>query len=141
MIDDYTLYPIICQLWPGSFVWPYCFDLRPAIIFLQWIGPTNYKVLSLLAASYYWNGREIAWSTILLKDSHLFKIIELVINFYFKIFSNSTILNKRKFFSGMMDHHKYIIISPHTPTHLLLIFIFFRHIFIGHANECSKGTN
>ena len=64
-----------------------------------------------------------------------------MIKFYFKIFSNSIILNKWKFFSRMMDHHKYLIISLHTPTHLLLIFILFRHIFIGHANECPKSIN
>ena len=33
-------------------------------------------------------------STILLKNSHLFKIAESVISFYFKKISNSTILNK-----------------------------------------------
>ena len=43
-------------------------------------------------------------STIPLKDSHLFKIVESVISFYFKKFYNSIILNKWESFSGMVDH-------------------------------------
>ena len=51
-------------------------------------------------------------STILLKDSHLFKIIELVISFCFNKISNSTILNKCNFFSAMMDH---VTCPPYEP--------------------------
>ena len=43
-------------------------------------------------------------STIPLKDSHLFKIAESVINFCLKFFSNSAILNKCESFSEMVDH-------------------------------------
>ena len=46
------------------------------------------------------------WSTILLKDSHLFKIVELI--FFLKkkkqkLIINSVILNKWESFSGMVD--------------------------------------
>ena len=43
-------------------------------------------------------------STIPLKDSHLFKIAESVISFCFKKIYNSTILNKCKSFSEMVEH-------------------------------------
>ena len=42
--------------------------------------------------------------TIPLKDHNLFKIAELLINFRLKKFSNSAILNRCEFFSGMVDH-------------------------------------
>ena len=43
------------------------------------------------------SGRPRHLSTILLKNSYLFKIIESVINFYFKFFFNSAILNMWEF--------------------------------------------
>ena len=43
------------------------------------------------------------WSTISLKDSHLFKIVELEIFFKQKLITDSTILNKHKPFSGIVD--------------------------------------
>ena len=44
-------------------------------------------------------------STIPLKDSHLFKIVESVISFCFlKKISNSAILNKCESYSGIVDH-------------------------------------
>ena len=46
-------------------------------------------------------------STIPLKDSHLFKIAELVISFWFKKFSNSAISNRWKSFSEMVDYVTY----------------------------------
>ena len=39
-----------------------------------------------------------------LKDCHLFKIAESLINFRLKKFSNSAILNMCESFSGMVDH-------------------------------------
>ena len=42
--------------------------------------------------------------TIPLKDRHLFKIAESLINFRLKKFSNSAILNRCESFSGMVDH-------------------------------------
>ena len=42
--------------------------------------------------------------TIPLKDHHLFKIVESLINFRLKKFSNSTILNRCESFSRMVDH-------------------------------------
>ena len=57
------------------------------------------------------NGREIirsyggqmTWSTIPLKNSHLFKIAELNIFFKRKLITGSAILNKQKTFSRMVD--------------------------------------
>ena len=46
-------------------------------------------------------------STIPLIDSHLFKIVKLVIIFCLKKFFNSAILNRWKFFNGMVDHITY----------------------------------
>ena len=43
-------------------------------------------------------------STIPLKDSYLFKIVELVISFCLKKISNLAILNMWKSFSEMVDH-------------------------------------
>lgn len=42
--------------------------------------------------------------TISLKDSHLFKIAESVINFCLKKIPNSAILNRWEYFSGIVDH-------------------------------------
>ena len=53
-------------------------------------------------------------SIIPLKDSHLFKIAELVISFYFNFF-NSVILNRCKSFSRMMD---YVTYPPWEPYNL-----------------------
>ena len=39
-----------------------------------------------------------------LKNSHLFKIVDLVISFLLKKFYNLVILNMWKFFSGMVDY-------------------------------------
>ena len=57
------------------------------------------------------------WTTIPLKDSHLFKIVELKIFFLNKkLITDSIILNKWKSFSGMMDKWRRppedFIISP-----------------------------
>ena len=56
------------------------------------------------------------WSTISLKDSHLFKITELEIFFKQKLITDSAILNKWESFSGMMDKWRgppvYCIFSP-----------------------------
>ena len=52
-------------------------------------------------------------STIPLKDSHLLKIVESVISFYFKKFSISTILNRCESFSGMVDHVIYPPCGPY----------------------------
>ena len=58
----------------------------------------------------------MAWSTILLKDSHLFEIADLEKILKQKLITNSAILNKRKSFSGMVDKWhgppKDCIISP-----------------------------
>ena len=51
-----------------------------------------------------YSGGSCHLSTILLKNSHLFKIAKLVISFCFKIFFNSTILNICESLSGMVDH-------------------------------------
>ena len=58
----------------------------------------------------------MVWSTILLKDSHLFEIAELEKFLKQKLITNSAILNKKKSFSGMVDKWhgppKDCIISP-----------------------------
>ena len=46
---------------------------------------------------------QVTWSIILLKDSHLFKIVELKKNFKQKLITDSTILNKWEFFSRIVD--------------------------------------
>ena len=51
-----------------------------------------------------YSGESRHLSTILVKNSHLFKIAKLVISFCFKIFFNSTILNICESLSGMVDH-------------------------------------
>ena len=43
------------------------------------------------------------WSTILLKNSHLFEIIEVEIFFKYNLITDSIILNKKKSFSGMIE--------------------------------------
>ena len=50
------------------------------------------------------HGRSRHLSTISLKNSYLFKIAESVISFCLKKISDSTILNKWKSFSGMVNH-------------------------------------
>ena len=52
-------------------------------------------------------------STILLKDSHLFKIAELVINFYLNFFSKLAILNRYKSFSRMVNHVICLLCRPY----------------------------
>ena len=52
-------------------------------------------------------------STIPLKDSYLFKIVESVISFCLKKFSNSAILNRWESFSGMVDHVTYLPWGPY----------------------------
>ena len=56
------------------------------------------------------------WSIIPLKNFHMFKIVSLEIFFKQKLITNSTTLNKWKFFSGMVDKWrgspKDSIISP-----------------------------
>ena len=51
--------------------------------------------------------------TIPLKDHHLFKIAESLINFRLKKFSNSAILNRCEFFSRMVDHVIYLPYEPY----------------------------
>ena len=50
--------------------------------------------------------RQMTWSTIPLKDSHLFKIAELKKNFKQKLITDSIILNKWESFSRMMDKRR-----------------------------------
>jgi len=45
----------------------------------------------------------VTWSTILLKDFHLFKIAELEFFLKQKLITDLVILNKWEFFSGMVD--------------------------------------
>ena len=45
----------------------------------------------------------MTWSIILLKNSYLFKIVELEIFFIQKLIIDSAILNKLEFFSGIVD--------------------------------------
>ena len=48
-----------------------------------------------------------------LKDHHLFKIAESLINFRLKFFSNSAILNRCESFSGMVDHVTCLSCEPY----------------------------
>jgi len=45
----------------------------------------------------------VTWSIIPLKDSHLFKIVELENSFKLKLITDSVILNKWKYFSRIVD--------------------------------------
>ena len=45
----------------------------------------------------------MSWSTILLKESHPFKIVELKKKFKQKLITDSAILNKWESFSGTVD--------------------------------------
>ena len=53
------------------------------------------------------------WSTILLKGSHLIKIAESETFFKQKLITDSTILNKWKSFSGMMDKRRGLPWGPY----------------------------
>ena len=48
-----------------------------------------------------------------LKDRHLFKIAESLINFRLKFFSNSAILNRCESFSGMVGHVTCLSCEPY----------------------------
>ena len=49
------------------------------------------------------HGGQVSWSIILIKDSHLFKLVELEFFFKQKLIIASAILNKWESFSGMMN--------------------------------------
>ena len=58
------------------------------------------------------SGGQCHLSTIPLKDPHLFKIVESVISFCLKKFSNSAILNMCESCRGMVDH---VTCPPYVP--------------------------
>ena len=64
-------------------------------------------MLNELEKSYRPHGGLCYLSTILLKNSYLFKIAKLVISFCIKKISDLAILNKWESFSGMVDHVTY----------------------------------